>query len=140
MGQFGSGGVEAFRLERPAESAEKDERVEPGALGRGRGRFQGSGRRSGLQVHRPVGKREDVLRRSVSCHGFKSLALFGHFFHHLIAGIDLGTLGELGAASQMEGDIARRCKLFYKTIRTFQNHFMEIERCPKPVISAARAQ
>ena len=44
------------------------------------------------------------------------------------AGIDLGTLAEMGTVTQEEGDVARKAMQFYKIIRNFQNYHMEIEK------------
>lgn len=55
------------------------------------------------------------------------------------AGIDLGTLAEMGTVTQEEGDVARKAMQFYKIIRNFQNYHMEIEKCPKPVIAAVHS-
>merc|ERR1712083_323568 len=35
-----------------------------------------------------------------------------------------------------ELDVARKSVMMFKTIKHFQNSFMEIEKCPKPVIAA----
>merc|ERR1711997_1357035 len=42
----------------------------------------------------------------------------------------------MGQATSMEGDVARKAKVFYHIIRQFQSYHMEIEKCQKPVISA----
>lgn len=52
------------------------------------------------------------------------------------AGIDLSTLMEMGQAAGMEGDVARKAKIYYPIIRKFQNHHMALEKCQKPVICA----
>ena len=52
------------------------------------------------------------------------------------AGIDISTLMEMGQAAAIEGDVARKAKLYYPIIRQFQNHHMAIEKCQKPVICA----
>ena len=44
------------------------------------------------------------------------------------AGIDLGTLAEMGQVTSEDGDVARKAIQFYKIIRAFQNYFMDIER------------
>ena len=50
------------------------------------------------------------------------------------AGIDLSTLMEIGQTASIDGDVARKAKLYYPIIRQFQNHHMAIEKCQKPVI------
>jgi len=52
------------------------------------------------------------------------------------AGIDLSTLMEMGQAAGMDGDVARKAKVYYPIIRKFQNNHMALEKCQKPVICA----
>lgn len=53
------------------------------------------------------------------------------------AGIDLNDLMKLGSVvNDDELDTARKSVMMFKTIKQFQNSFMEIEKCPKPVIAA----
>merc|ERR1711997_741215 len=53
------------------------------------------------------------------------------------AGIDLNDLMKLGSVvNDDELDTARKSVMMFKTIKQFQNSFMEMEKCPKPVIAA----
>jgi len=52
------------------------------------------------------------------------------------AGIDLNDLMELGNVMNGDDDTARKAHKLVTVIKNFQNYHMEIERCPKPVISA----
>ena len=48
--------------------------------------------------------------------------------YYVISGIDLSTLMEMGQAAGMEGDVARKAKVYYPIIRKFQNNHMALEK------------
>lgn len=79
-----------------------------------------------------IGSVFDVLGSDPDCRAI----VFSGNGKMFCAGIDLGTLAEMGTATQEEEDVARKAMMFYKIIRNFQNYHMEIEKCPKPVIAA----
>jgi len=80
-----------------------------------------------------IGNVFEVLGEDPDC---RSIVLSGNG-KMFCSGIDLSTLGEMATVTQDdETDIARKATKFYKIIRKFQNHHMEIEKCPKPVIAA----
>jgi len=84
---------------------------------------------------REISEAFNVLGSDPDC---RSIVLSGNG-KMFCAGIDLGTLAEMGQVTSEDGDVARKAIQFYKIIRAFQNYFMDIERCPKPVIAAVHS-
>jgi len=52
------------------------------------------------------------------------------------AGIDLNDLMDLCSVVNGDEDAARKAHKLFRVIKDFQNYFMEMEKCPKPVIAA----
>lgn len=52
------------------------------------------------------------------------------------AGIDLQGMMEMGQSLAQHEDIARKCKIMEANIKSYQDSFTAIEKCPKPVIAA----
>ena len=53
-----------------------------------------------------------------------------------IAGIDLADFADLAQIVTGEGDVARKAFSIMRLVRSYQESFTAIERCPKPVIAA----
>ena len=53
-----------------------------------------------------------------------------------IAGIDLADFADLAQIVTGEGDVARKAFSIMHLVRSYQESFTAIERCPKPVIAA----
>ena len=73
-----------------------------------------------------------LLRLNISTTNFKYYTIFIKSFtvslYYVISGIDLSTLMEMGQAAGMEGDVARKAKVYYPIIRKFQNNHMALEK------------
>lgn len=52
------------------------------------------------------------------------------------AGIDMQDMMNLGQKLVEHDDVARKCKILQQKIRSYQDSFTAIEKCPKPVIAA----
>ena len=79
---------------------------------------------SSLVFSREISEAFNVLGSDPDC---RSIVLSGNG-KMFCAGIDLGTLAEMGQVTSEDGDVARKAIQFYKIIRAFQNYFMDIER------------
>ena len=77
-----------------------------------------------LAFSREISEAFNVLGSDPDC---RSIVLSGNG-KMFCAGIDLGTLAEMGQVTSEDGDVARKAIQFYKIIRAFQNYFMDIER------------
>lgn len=79
-----------------------------------------------------IGRAFNVLGQDPDCR----VIIFSGNGKAFCAGIDLNTLMEMGSVMQSDEDTARKSLKMLNVIKAFQGYFMEIEKCPKPVIAA----
>lgn len=87
-----------------------------------------------LVFWREIGACFDQLSEDTSCRA----VVLGGEGRLFCAGIDLMDLASIGGAAEggEDADVARRGRVIHKAIRSFQNSFSALERCPKPVVAA----